>query len=263
MQQLLNKNIVITGASSGIGEQMALKVAERGGRPILVARSTEKLHTICQAIKRQTSVDCLYYQLDVGNLEEVKEVFQKILQEVEHIDILVNNAGFGIYDAFYEANMDDIKRMFEVNVFGLMACTQATLSSMLERNEGHIINIASQAGKLATPKSSGYSSTKHAVLGFTNSIRLELAQTNIHVSAVNPGPIETNFFRTADKTGTYVKNAQKFMLKSDDVADKIIGLMIKPKRELNLPMWMNIGSTIYNLFPTLSEKIAGNRFNMK
>ena len=60
-----------------------------------------------------------------------------------------------------------------------------------------------------------------------------------------------------------MKNAQKFMLKSDDVADKIIGLMIKPKRELNLPMWMNIGSTIYNLFPTLSEKIAGNRFNMK
>ena len=123
--------------------------------------------------------------------------------------------------------------------------------------------IASQAGKLATAKSSGYSSTKHAVLGFTNSIRMELAQTNINVSAVNPGPVETNFFVTADKSGKYVQNAKKFMLKADDVANQIIRLMEHPKRELNLPIWMGIGSTIYNLFPTFFEKIIGNQLNMK
>ncbi len=263
MKRLANKNIIITGASSGIGEQLAMKVAERGARPILLARSKEKLQTIYEEINVRTSIDCLYYSLDVSDLEQVKVVFQQILQEVEHIDVLVNNAGFGIYDYFHEAKLEDIQQMFAVNVFGLMSCTQAVLPSMLARNEGHIINIASQAGKLATAKSSGYSSTKHAVLGFTNSIRMELAQTNINVSAVNPGPVETNFFVIADKSGKYVQNAKKFMLKADDVADRIIRLMEHPKRELNLPIWMGIGSTIYNLFPTFFEKVIGNRLNMK
>ena len=263
MQKLKDKNIVITGASSGIGEQLAMKVAQRGARPILLARSQDKLQGICAQITKETGMECRAYCLDVSDLEEVKNVFKTIFQEVGQIDILVNNAGFGIYDLFHEANLEDIEQMFKVNVFGLMACTQQVLPSMLERNEGHIIIIASQAGKLATPKSSGYSSSKFAVLGFTNSIRLELRNTAIHVSSVNPGPIETNFFNTADKTGTYVKNAKKMMLKSDDVADKIVKLMLSPKRELNLPRWMNIGSTLYNLFPTISEKIAGDRFNMK
>ena len=134
---------------------------------------------------------------------------------------------------------------------------------MIERNTGHIINIASQAGKLATPKSSGYAATKHAVLGFTNSLRMELAKTNIFISAVNPGPIETNFFNTADKSGNYVKSVKKFMLKSDYVAEKIIQLMIHPKRELNLPRWMNLGSVLYNLFPSISEKLTGRLLDKK
>lgn len=153
--------------------------------------------------------------------------------------------------------------MFEVNVIGLMACTKEVLPSMIERNEGHIINIASQSGKLATPKSSGYSATKHAVLGFTNSLRMELSKTNIYVSSVNPGPIETNFFHVADRSGNYVKNVKKFMLKPDDVAEKIVQLMIKPKRELNVPRWMNVGSVLYQLFPSIADKVAGNLLNKK
>ena len=101
-------------------------------------------------------------------------------------------------------------------------------SYMLKENKGHIINIASQAGKLATPKSSGYSASKHAVLGFTNSLRMELAKTDIYVTAVNPGPIQTNFFSIADQSGNYEKSAEKTV--------NIIG---KPKREVNLPKWMN------------------------
>jgi short-subunit dehydrogenase len=260
---LVNKTVIITGASSGIGERIAAKVAERGGRPVLLARSSEKLAAICQSINEKASVDCRYYPLDVSDFHQVKTVFAKIAQDVGRIDILVNNAGFGLFDSFAESDLEDIKAMFNVNVFGLMACTKEVLPFMLERNSGHIINIASQAGKLATPKSSGYSATKHAVLGFTNSLRLELTQTNIFISAVNPGPIETNFFNLADKTGNYVKNVKKFMLRSDDVAEKIVQLMIKPKRELNLPQWMNAGSVLYNLFPNLAEKLTGKLFNMK
>jgi uncharacterized protein len=263
LDKLKGKNIVITGASSGIGEKVALLVAERGARPILLARSMEKLQTICERINVKTSMNALYFQLDVSNYTQVQDVFTQIKQEVGPIDILLNNAGFGVFDAFHEADFADIEHMFHVNVLGLMACTKEVLPLMMAQNSGHIINIASQAGKLATPKSSGYSATKHAVLGFTNSLRLELTKTNIHVSAVNPGPIETNFFTIADKSGNYVKNVNRFMLKSDYVAEKIVQLMLNPKRELNLPGWMNVGSTIYNLIPGLAERFVGGFFDKK
>lgn len=263
MGKLANKNIVITGASSGIGEKVALKVAQLGARPILIARSNDKLQEISEDIKRKTSVDCLYFCLDVSDLKQVKVVFRQIFEKVGTVDILLNNAGFGVFDSFLEANFEDIEKMFGVNVLGLMACTKEVLPSMVERNKGHIINIASQAGKLATPKSSGYSATKHAVLGFTNSLRMELTKTAIFVSAVNPGPIETNFFSIADKSGNYVKNVQKFMLNADNVADRITQLMIHPKRELNLPRWMNMGSVLYNLSPNLAEKVTGKMFDKK
>lgn len=263
MKGLNGKNIVITGASSGIGEKIAIKAARLGARPILLARSEEKLAAICKKINNQFPGQAIYFTLDVSNPEQVKEVFAKIYQEVDFIDILLNNAGFGIFDMVHEAKMEDVNRMFQVNVMGLIACTKEVLPSMLQNNGGHIINVASQAGKLATAKSSAYAASKHAVLGFTNSLRLEVANSNIKISAVNPGPIETNFFHTADKTGNYVKNVQKFMLSADTVAEKIIKLMLHPKRELNLPMWMNWGSVLYNLFPGIADKLVGGILNKK
>lgn len=263
MRELENKNIVITGASSGIGEKMAMLAAKRGARPVLIARSSNKLKNISESIHAETSANCLYYSLDVSDIEQVKEVFKRIREEVGHIDVLINNAGLGVFDSLQDATYTDLEKMFAVNVMGLIACTKEALPSMLECNKGHIINIASQAGKLATPKSSGYSASKHAVLGFTNSIRLELMDTNIYVSAVNPGPIETNFFNIADKSGNYVKNVEKYMLDANEVAEKIIKLIIRPKRELNLPWYMNLGSVLYNLFPSISEKLFWKKFNMK
>ncbi|PKG21874.1 SDR family NAD(P)-dependent oxidoreductase [Niallia nealsonii] len=263
MQYLQNKNIVITGASSGIGEKIAHNVAQLGGRPILLARSDKKLQEICAQIQHTTGRQAIYYPLDVRDQQQIKEVFTKIYNEVGFIDVLINNAGFGVFDYLHEANMTDINGMFDVNVIGLIACTQEVLPSMMEQNKGHIINIASIAGKLATAKSSVYSATKHAVLGFTNSLRMELANTNITISAVNPGPIETNFFAIADKSGSYVQNVQKYILSSDEVANKITKLMLTKKRELNLPRWMNWGSNLYHLFPGIADKLMGKILSKK
>jgi uncharacterized protein len=263
MKVLKGKNIVITGASSGIGAKIALKVASLGARPILLARSEDKLASICEKINNQFPVKAIYFSLDVSNTNQVKEVFAKIYQEVDFIHVLLNNAGFGIFDMVHEATMTDIDHMFQVNVMGVIACTKEVLPSMLERNSGHIINVASQAGKLATPKSSAYAATKHAVLGFTNSLRMEVSPFHIKISAVNPGPIETAFFTTADKSGNYVKNVQKYMLSSEKVADKVTKLIIHPKRELNLPVWMNWGSVLYNLFPGIADKLVGGILNKK
>ncbi|MCC3358747.1 SDR family NAD(P)-dependent oxidoreductase [Bacillus sp. REN16] len=261
--RLKGKTVVITGASSGIGEKIAYLVAEQGASPILLARSYDQLEIIAQNIQEEYNVNCLFYKLDVRDTENVKEVFKDILRHVKTVDVLVNNAGFGVFANVVDAQIEQMKAMFEVNVFGLISCTKMVLPAMIEQNTGHIINIASQAGKIATPKSSIYSASKHAVLGFTNSLRMELSNTNIHVTSVNPGPIRTRFFDIADETGTYAKNVNRFMLDPDVVASKIVNAMLTPKREINLPGWMNAGSMFYTLFPRLVEKVGGKAFFKK
>jgi uncharacterized protein len=262
-EQLKGKNIVITGASGGIGAEIAKLCAESGANLVLIARSIAKLEQLQTELQQKHQVRVDVYQLDVSDTDKVKEVFTAIFAEMGEIDILVNNAGFGVFREAHAATMDEIKGMFDVNVVGLMACTSMVLPKMRERRFGHIINIASQAGKIATPKSSVYSATKHAVLGYTNSLRMELSDFNVLVTSVNPGPIATNFFNIADEKGTYVKNVQKFMLQPEYVARKVVDSMLTKTREINLPRWMNMGSVVYVLFPRLFERIGKKAFNKK
>ncbi|MGM7721286.1 SDR family NAD(P)-dependent oxidoreductase [Metabacillus sp. Hm71] len=256
-------HVAITGASSGIGEKIAIECANNGANLILLARREERLVRLAEQIKHDYGISCSYYILDVQDLDSVQRVFSNIAQEVGPIDVLVNNAGFGIFNDVLEASLDEMKSMFEVNVYGLVACTKMVLPAMMERKKGHIINIGSQAGKIATPKSSLYSATKHAVLGFTNSLRMEVKSNNIYVTSVNPGPIKTDFFTIADKQGDYVKNVERWMLDPNKVARIIVEAMLTPKREINLPGWMNTGSTLYQVMPRLFERIAGNAFFKK
>ncbi|MBU9714733.1 SDR family NAD(P)-dependent oxidoreductase [Evansella tamaricis] len=256
------KHIVITGASSGIGEWIAREVAGRGGTPIMLARSYEKLSQTATEIERDTGIVPIVFALDITDAEQVERIFQKI-HTIGEIHGLINNAGFAIFEYVQDASLDQIKSMFDVNVFGAVACTKEVLPSMHRNGTGHIVFIASQAGKLATPKSSGYSATKHAILGFANSLRLELAGSGIHVSSVNPGPVRTPFFDLADQSGEYQKNVERYMLDAEDVARKTVNLFEKPKRELNLPGWMSMGTKLYQLFPGLVEAVAGKQFRKK
>ena len=262
-EQLKGKNIVITGASGGIGAEIAKLCGASGANLVLIARSIEKLNQLQTELQQKHQVRVDVYQLDVSDTDKVKEVFSRILEKIDHIDILVNNAGFGVFREAHEATMTEIKGMFDVNVVGLMACTSMVLPKMRERRFGHIINIASQAGKIATPKSSVYSATKHAVLGYTNSLRMELSDYNVLVTSVNPGPIATNFFNIADEKGTYVKNVKRYMLQPEYVAKKVVDSMLTKTREINLPRWMNMGSVVYVLFPRLFERIGKKAFNKK
>lgn len=262
-EQLKGKNIVITGASGGIGAEIAKLCAASGANLVLLARSMDKLEKLKVELQENHQVNVNVFQLDVSDTVQVEKVFKQIFETIGQVDILVNNAGFGIFREAYQASMDEIKGMFDVNVVGLMACTSMVLPKMRERRFGHIINIASQAGKIATPKSSVYSATKHAVLGYTNALRMELADYNVLVTAVNPGPIATNFFDIADEQGTYVKNVQRYMLQPEYVASKVVDSMLTKTREINLPRWMNMGSVVYVLFPRLFERLGKRAFNSK
>lgn len=260
---LLDKTVFITGASGGIGSEIARRCAARGANLALFARRLDKLQTLKEELEKDHPGKIKVYQLDVSETDQIKEVFTKALDDFNGIDVLVNNAGYGVFRYAHDATIEDIKGMFSVNVVGLIYCTRMVLPVIRKQKHGHIINIASQAGKIATPKSSIYSASKHAVIGYSNALRMELADLNVYVTAVNPGPIETNFFDIADKEGTYVMNVKKYMLKPEFVAEKVVNAMLKPKREINLPWWMNTGSYLYVLFPRLFEKVGKKAFNKK
>ncbi|MGV3464297.1 MAG: SDR family NAD(P)-dependent oxidoreductase [Heyndrickxia sp.] len=262
-ERLRGKTIVITGASGGLGEQIAYAAAKSEANVVLLARNLEKLKTLKKNIETTYSVKCMVDKLDVSIVEDIPSVFKKINDEIGSIDVLINNAGYGIFDEAHEASLEDIQGMFNVNVIGLIACTKEVLTFMRNRQSGHIINIASQAGKLATPKSSAYAATKHAVIGFSNSLRMELAPYNVFVTTVNPGPIATQFFEVADKSGTYIKNIERYMLNPEKLANIIVQSIFTKRREINLPRWMNTGSVLYTLFPRLVEKVGGKAFYQK
>ncbi|PYZ94404.1 oxidoreductase [Salipaludibacillus keqinensis] len=260
---LTKELVVITGASSGIGKEMAIEVANRGGVPILLARSEEKMAAISDQIYLSTNIIAPYYILDVSNNKEVKKVFDTIIEKHGTINVLINNAGFAVFDSVLNASMEDAEDMFQVNVLGTIACTKAILPHMLKNKSGHIIFVASQAAKLSTPKASVYAATKHALLGFANGLRMEVHDDPITISVVNPGPIRTGFLEAADKTGNYQKSVEKFLLDANDVAKKTIQLIARPRRELNLPLWMGVGSMVYQLFPQIVERIAGKQLRQK
>jgi uncharacterized protein len=257
-----DKVIVITGGSSGIGKETAFAVAKRGAIPILCARSTEKLAQIVKELKK-FQPKSTYFQLDVSSKDQPFLVLENILEQFGKVDILINNAGFGIFDAFLSAQITDFEMMMEVNYFGLVRCSKAVLPHMLNRQAGHIINVASVAGIIPTAKSSGYTATKHAVLGFTRSLRQELRGSGVLISALCPGPIDTPFFDLADKNGTYVQKVKKFMLKPEKVVNEIIQIIEKKKKEVIIPKYMGWGGKLYHVFPDLADSTLAKFITFK
>jgi short-subunit dehydrogenase len=256
---LQGKVVLITGASSGIGALVARLLSQCGAIPVLTARSHAKLLEVSATIHGEHAV----YVMDVTSEEQIREVVSQVQQRYGKIDVLLNNAGYGEFVPFSEATLSHFEQMMDVNYMGTVRCTHAVLPYMLQSGTGHIVNVASIAGKLATAKSTGYSATKHAVLGLTNALRQELRHTGIKVSAVNPGPIDTPFFNRADPEGTYVRNIRWFMMSPDKVAKAIVNVIERRKPERDLPLLAAVGVRLVLLFPRLSDALFGRFMNKK
>lgn len=153
--------------------------------------------------------------------------------------------------------------MFAVNTFATMTFCREVGKRMKSRHSGHIINIVSMSGLVATAKSSVYSATKFALIGFSNTIRLELHPHQVAVTTINPGPVVTPFFDLADPDGSYQKSVKIFTLQPQVVAKKIVKAMKTKKREVNLPFSLAIASKLYSLFPTIADYLARTVFNVK
>jgi Short-chain dehydrogenases of various substrate specificities len=257
-----NKIVAITGASSGLGREIALRFAALGATVILMARNEDKLGQLKKAINERKQKAAIY-PLDVGCSERVHLVFSSILKRFGRIDVLINCAGFGKFEFADKTSAEDTEAMFRVNALGLIHCVREVLPSMIQRKQGHIVNIASIAGILATPKSSVYSATKHAVIGYSNGLRQEVAHQGISVTVVNPGPVRTPFFKTADPNGHYAASVERFMMDPVFVAAKIVRAVRTRKRELNLPWYMGFGGVLYHLCPRFVERLGGRWMKLK
>ncbi|MCE5170133.1 SDR family oxidoreductase [Paenibacillus profundus] len=256
---LKGKIVLITGASSGIGALTARAVAAKGAIPVFTGRSLQKLEASVLGIASEHAV----YTMDVTNDDDVERVVANVLERYGHIDILLNNAGFGQFERAVDMTVAQFAAMMDVNYMGIVRCTKAVLPHMLARRDGHIVNVASMAGKIGSPKSTGYSATKHAVLGFTNALRMELSGTGVAVSVVNPGPIDTPFFELADPSGHYVNNVRWFMMPPEKVVRHLVRIMETRRQEVDLPWLGAIGTRLYSLFPRLSNRVAAKFLNKK
>ena len=179
------------------------------------------------------------------------------------MDVLVNNAGYGIFEEFDKISNEDIHAMFEVNTFALMNLSRLFGERMKQAGRGYIVNIVSTAGLIASAKSSLYSATKFAAIGFSNALRLELMPYNVYVTTVNPGPIKTAFFDKADPDGSYVKAVDKYILEADTIAKQIVNNFGKKQRELIMPFTLKAAHKLYTLFPNLGDRLASKMFNYK
>lgn len=258
-----NQIIVITGASSGIGALLAIETAKQGATVILTGRNEENLQAIVSQIDAHGSGKASYYVMDVQNTDQIEAVFNQIVHTYGGIDILINNAGYGLFAAIEQLSVEQYEQMMDTNYMGVVRCTKLALPIMKAAGKGHIVNVASLAGMIGSAKSTSYSATKHAVLGFTNSLRMELRGTPIAVSSVNPGPIATAFFNIADPSGTYSKNMKWLMMKPDYVVKRMIRLLHTKRAELNLPIISSIALKFYHLCPRFIDKWAGKWLDKK
>ncbi|WP_281164839.1 SDR family NAD(P)-dependent oxidoreductase [Liquorilactobacillus sicerae] len=263
LKDLRNQVAVVTGASSGLGEQIAYQLAQKGAIVVVCARRIERLQQVsqrCQALSGRLS---LPLQVDVSDPEKIEQAVTQVETKLGPIAVLVNDAGFGSMENFLHFKMSTAEKMFRVNVLGLMYFTQFVGLKMAARKTGAIVNIASIAGKIATPKSTVYSATKSAVIGFSNALRLELKPFGISVLTVNPGPIKTDFFAIADQTGHYLDHIGWLALEPDKLAEKIVAAIGTRRREINAPGIFEWAYHFYNLFPAAGDFLAGGLFNQK
>lgn len=194
---------LITGASSGIGRDMAFEFADRGYDLILVARSFDRLKEVKnEIIKKYDKCNVLIMKCDVSNVKSVKNLYNDVRKEFVNIDVLVNNAGFGDCGKFYETDLEKDISMINTNILGLHVLIKLFLQDMVKVNKGYILNIASIAGFMPGPLMATYYSTKAYVVRLTRAIAKELKVDNskVRIAAFCPGPVNTEFDKNANVT---------------------------------------------------------------
>jgi 3-hydroxy acid dehydrogenase / malonic semialdehyde reductase len=229
---LKNKNVFITGASSGIGEACATAFAREGANVLLAARRKEKIDALARNLESRYGVMTHGIQLDVRSREDVGRAVSSLPPAWDHIDIVLNNAGLSRgLSKLHDGEIRDWEEMIDTNVKGLLYVTRAVLPGMVRRNSGHVINLGSIAGHEVYPNGNVYCASKYAVAAISQGLRMDLLGTNVRVSSVDPGLVETEFSLVRFR-GDAARAAQPYVntrpLKGEDIAEVVIFCATRP-----------------------------------
>ena len=230
----MKRTVLITGATSGIGEAIAHSFAQNGDRLLLTGRRQERLSAVKDELESTYQATVFTYPMDVRDAELVATICQKILNDVGPVDILVNNAGLALgLEKFQDYVTEDMLTMLDTNVRGLLLVTRQILPQMVEKNQGHIINIGSTAGIYAYGGAAVYSATKAAVKVLSDGIRIDTVATDIKVTTVQPGLVETDFSLVRfhgdqERAAQFYKGIEA--LQAQDIGDIILFLANQPRR---------------------------------
>ena len=247
-----DKTAVVTGASSGIGRALALRLAREGARVALVARRQDELESVAATIGElggsATAIPC-----DVADHAAVEHAAARAIEELGRVDILVNNAGYGHHRPFVDWDVDDMERMMRVNYLGTLYWTKALVGSMVEGGGGTLVFVASVAGKIAPPEESAYAASKFAVVGLAEALAIELEDSGIDVLTVYPGVIRTPFFD--DEALTRMPPvAKRSMVEPDALIDAVMSALAKGKHEVTYPRSIAAGYVVKALAPEFMRR---------
>lgn len=230
MDALIDKVVIVTGASSGIGEATAFELAHRGAMVVVTARRRDRLETLANRI-REDGGDVLIHPADVTNRSEVEDVVAAAIDHFGKVDVLFNNAGVMPLSFLRNLHVDEWDQMIDVNLKGLLYNIAAVLPHMIERNEGHIINVASTAGHKIFPAGAVYCATKFGVRAISEGLRGELRpDTKIRVSVISPGIVKTELAdHITDEAVKQQPTREKITpLQSEDIARATIFAIEQP-----------------------------------
>src|SRR6184192_1040750 len=244
---------IVTGASSGIGAQLARDLAARGMRVALLARRADRLAALADEIRRGGG-EAMAVPCDVAERASIEGAVASVLERFGSVDLLVNDAGYGRHVLFKDHDAADIERMMRTNYLGMVWATKAVLPAMRARRRGWIVNISSVAGKLGQPDEAAYSASKFAVAGLSEGLSYELAPLGIHVLTVYPALVRTEMFtpevlaRMPERSMSFVEPA---VLSRD-----VLHALARGRHEVTVPRWVAIAYVMRVLLPRLHRRMT-------
>lgn len=245
--------VLLTGASSGIGAEIARQLHNRGDRPILLARNHDAL--ICLQAEL---TDAVIYVCDVRDNQRIQETVAQVLTRFGRIDALINNAGYGQFGLPLEVPLDEYRGMMETNYLGAVQMSLAVLPTMLNQQQGVILNIASFAGLTGVPNLAGYAASKAALLSFTHSLALAY-EPAIRVGALCPGPVQTPFFGNRSLEEQFPPLVAQQVLTAEEVATEAVNLLNNPQIKV-IPRTLDWAHRCSRWAPHLSHRITGQLY---
>lgn len=236
MRDLAGKNIVITGGAAGIGRQMAIAFAGEKANVAILDINEKMLDETVDQLQRR-GVEIKGYGCDVSVPQKVEQVAMQVLTDFKAVDVLVNNAGIVVGKPAADISYDELRRVVDVNLLGVMWTTRQFIGDMMQRNYGHIVNIASASGLLAVPRLSDYCATKFAVVGYSDALRMEMKKfgcPGVKVSCICPSVIDTGMFKG------FTLPLLNPMLKSRDVARQVVRTVRRERVYLKIPFMVKM-----------------------